>query len=265
MADCLDRASLRATRAAAGTTLLALLLLPASARAEGIAGRVSIGLQAGTQVELGGRALHGVSGTLLGRDASTVAKPYRDLYRAGVRLDALLGYGLTRHLELTLRGFRNAPRAAALDAGRVAGRRLRLCLEPEGGAADASCGEASFHEYGLELGLRLYISPQSRLKAYVAAAGGLRHAEEQLVTLSLPDVGAAVLHVPVGRGGFVPVWGADLGIVAELTPRVFLGLDTGVRREPAREGFLALPELGAFDRRTPRWTAPVGVAIGLRF
>jgi hypothetical protein len=244
---------------------LALLLAAGASRAEGIAGRLSIAVQAGTQSEVSGEVTSAVSGTLAGRSATIAPVRYRDVFAANLRLQAMVGIGVTPRVELFLRGSYYAPKAASVEVGSFDGKPMFACFEPSTGSASGSCERPRAKEYGGELGLRYYIAPQSRLKSYVAAVGGVRHQDEMLVSFSIPDAGAAVLHVPFVRAGYAAVYGADLGFVFDLSPHVFLGVDTGIRHQQGAAGFGALPELGAFDERGGRWTAPVVATAGVRF
>ncbi len=61
--------------------ILALLVAPDRAGAEGLAGRFSIAVQVGTQSEIAGDLTAATQGTLLGRPATVLAKSYRDVYR----------------------------------------------------------------------------------------------------------------------------------------------------------------------------------------
>ena len=166
-----------------------------SLRAEGLAGRFSISVQAGTQVELAGDAIGPAQGALLGQPTILESRTYGDLYRPGLRLAALASYGVAQHLELTLRGSFYAPRAAVLEVGSFDDGPLLFCIEQVDGTGTA-CEEKRLPEYGLELGLRYTIAPQGRLKSYMAVAAGVRHTPEQLVSLQAPESAAAVLHLP---------------------------------------------------------------------
>lgn len=243
--------------------IVTLLCSAGGVRAQGLAGRLSIALQAGTQAELAGDAVSAAQGTLLGRPATLDSASYGDLYGPGPRVAASLAYGIAARVELTLRGSLYAPRAAPVDLGRFAGGPLLLCFEEAGGASD-TCGNPRLREYGLELDLRYTINPQSRFKSYVALAGGLEHTAARLVALQAPEAGAGVLHLPFARARTEPVLGVDLGFTYDVSSRVFLGLESGVRWRPRPQADTALPEFGSFEQGSSRWSAPVLATLGLR-
>ncbi len=248
------------------TAAVLVLVAPCgSARAEGVAGKFTIAFQAGTQSEVSGTAMSAASGTLAGRPATIDEKRYRDLYPAALRLQAAVGVGVAPRVELFARGAWYDAKVNALEVGTFDGHPMFACFEPGTGSNSTTCGAQKATEWGAELGVRYYIAPQSRLKSYVAAVGGIRHADELLVSFSIPEAGAAVLHVPFSQKGTVAVFGADLGVLFDITPSFFVGVDTGIRWQQGADGFGALPELGAFDTRSGRWSSPVVGTVGVRF
>jgi hypothetical protein len=231
---------------------LAVLLAPASARADGLAGRFSIAVQVGTQSDVAGDLINSTQGTLIGQPATLQAKRYRDVYRPALRLQAFAGYGVGAKLELFLRGSYYEAKKAGIEAGTFAAQPMFLFFD-------------RYREVGAELGLRYYIAPQSRLKSYIGPVVGLRHLDEVLVSFSIPNAGSAVLNVPFSKGGSVAVFGADLGFDFDLSRSFFVGVDTGLRYQQAPASFGSLPELGAFEGTGGRWTAPVTATVGVRF
>ena len=232
--------------------ILALLLAPVAARAEGLAGRFSIAVQAGTQSEIAGDIIASAQGTLVSKPTSFVSKRYRDVYRPALRLQGLLAYGVAAKLELFVRGSYYKAKQAGVEAGSFDGHAMFAFFD-------------RYREIGGELGLRYYIAPRGRLKSYLGPVVGLRHVDEVLVSLSIPDAGTAVLNVPFSKGGSAAVFGADLGFSFDLSPNVYLGVDTGLRYQQAPESFGSLPELGGFPAPAGRWTAPVTATLGVRF
>lgn len=234
------------------TAILALLVAPGAAGADGLAGRFSIAVQAGTQSEIGGELLADAQGTLLGKPASIHSVSYRDVQRPALRLAGVLGYGLGSRVELFVRGGYYEVDEAGIEAGTFEGKPLFAFFE-------------RYREIGAEVGLRYYIASQSRLKSYIGPVIGVRDIDEVLVSLSVPDAGTAVLNVPFTEAGTVAVFGGDLGLSFDLTPHLQLGVDTGLRYQKSTPAFEALPELGGPAPAGGRWTAPVSLTLGLRF
>jgi hypothetical protein len=241
------------TRRLLPPAILALLIAPGVAHAEGLAGRFSISVQAGTQSEVSGDIISTAQGTLIGKEAVTEAKRYRDLYRPDLRLQGLLAYGIATKWELFARGSYYKAEEAGIEAGTWDGKPLFTFFD-------------QYREVGGELGLRYYIAPQSRLKSYIGPVVGIRHVDEVLMDLSVPDAGSAVLNVPFTQAGNVWVFGADLGFAFDITPGFFVGVDTGIRYQQAPASFGA-PEIGGIGLQAndSRWTAPVTATLGVRF
>jgi hypothetical protein len=234
------------------TLVLLALLAPAAAGAQGLEGRFSIAVQAGTQSELGGDLLKGATGTLVGQAAVLETQRYRDVYAPDLRLGGLLGYGVGERTEIIVRGTWYEAEATAVEAGRSGDLPLFAQFGP--------C-----EEVGVEAGLRFYIAASGRLKSYVAPVVGARFQKEVLASFSIPDSGFALLNVPFSQEGWVPVFGLDLGFTFDLGERVFVGLDTSLRYQGAPEPFAGVPGLPGAEESSGRWTAPVAAVLGVRF
>jgi hypothetical protein len=232
--------------------VLALLIAPAAARAEGLAGRFSVSVQAGTQSEIAGDLTVAAQGSLIDKPATIQSTSYKDAYRPDLRLQGVLAYGVATKLELFVRGTYYKADNQGIEVGTFDGKQMFGFF-------------GDYEEVGGELGLRYYFAPQSRLKSYLGPVVGLRHVDEVLVSFEVPEAGSAVRNVPFTQAGNVPVFGLDLGFTFDLTPSFYVGVDTGLRYQSAPEAFGSLPALGAFESSEGRWTAPVSATLGVRF
>jgi hypothetical protein len=239
----------------AGIAVLAVLLAPGLAQAQGIAGRFSVAFQLGTQAEVAGDLMNAGSGTLIGKPVTLNALRYRDVFGADLRWSGVLGYGVGERVELFARGtYYKTEAVGGVEAGTWTADQLPVFafFEP-------------YEEGGVEAGLRYYLAVQGRLKSYVAPVAGVRFANELLVSYSVPDAGSAILNVPFLEQATVAVFGLDLGFTFDLTDHVFLGIDSGIRYQTAPDGFDTLPGLESLDDSDGRWTAPVSATLGVRF
>jgi len=233
--------------------VLLALLAPAGAGAQDLKGSFTVAFQAGTQSELAGDLLKGASGSLLGKATTIDSLRYRDVYNPDLRLQGLLGYGVGERVEIVARaGWYETDAAQGLEAG-----------ARDGNPVYAYFG--SHEEVGFEVGLRYYISAAGRLKSYVAPVAGARFVSEVLVSFSVPDAGSALLNLPFSQKDTVPVFGLDLGFTFDLSSKVFVGIDTGLRYQAAADPFEGLEGLPGFENSDGRWTAPVVASIGVRF
>ena len=232
--------------------VLLALLVPGGAGAEGLQGRFSIAFQGGTQSELGGNLLKGASGTLIGKPTTLESASYRDVYAPDLRLQGVLGYGLGERTEIIARATWYETDAEGIEAGTRDGLPVYAFFGP-------------YEEVGFEAGLRYYISAAGRLKSYVAPVAGARFQSEVLVSFSVPEAGSALLNLPFSQESTVAVFGLDVGFTFDLTPHVFLGVDTGLRYQTTPTPFEGLEGLTGIDDSDGRWTAPVVASIGVRF
>jgi len=232
--------------------VLAVLLAPGVARAEGLEGRFTVAFQGGTESMLAGDLMKGAEGSLIGRPVTIESKRYKDVYAPDLRLQGLLGYGIGERTEIIARGTWYEAEGTGLEVGTSNGNPVFAFFDP-------------YEEVGFEVGLRFYISTASRLKSYVAPVVGARFLSEVLVSFSVPDAGSAILNVPFSQKSTVPVFGLDLGFTFDLGSHFFVGVDTGLRYETAPSQFDELEGLTGVDDSDGRWTAPVVASIGVRF
>jgi len=233
-------------------TVLAALLSPGVARAEGLQGRFSVAFQAGTQSILGGGLLQGAGGTFVGKPITIESTSYRDVYAPALRLQGLLGFGIGERTEIIARGSWYEADGTGLEVGTSNGNPVFAFFDP-------------YEEVGFEVGLRFYISTAGRLKSYVAPVVGARSVTEVLVSFQVPDAGTAILNVPFNQKSTVPVFGLDLGFTFDLGSHFFVGVDTGLRYQTAPTQFDELETLTRIDDSSGQWTAPVVASIGVRF
>jgi hypothetical protein len=233
-------------------TLLAALLAPGVARAEGVEGRFSIAFQGGTLSELSGDFLKAANGTAVGKPVTIGSKRYRDVYSPDLRLQGLLGYGVGARTEIIARGTWYKADATGLEVGTFDGEPLLAFFDP-------------YEEVGVEVGLRYYVSAAGRLKSYVGAAAGARFVKEILVDLQVPDAGTYLLHVPFSGKSTVPVFGLDVGFALDLGAHLFVGVDTSLRYQSPSTQLDGLPGFTQIDDSDGRWTTPVVLSLGVRF
>jgi len=233
-------------------TGLAALLVPATARAEGLEGRFAIAFQAGTQSEIAGELMKAAQGSLINKPTTIESASYRDVYAPDLRLQVLLGYGVGARTEIIARGTYYEAEGTGVAAGTRDGLPVFAFFEP-------------YEEVGFEVGLRYYIASTGRLKSYIAPVAGARFLSEVLVSFSVPDAGTSVQNIPFNAESTVAVFGLDLGFTFDLGEHFFVGVDSGLRYQTAPKQFDELEGLTKVDDSESRWSAPVVASIGVRF
>lgn len=228
-------------------------LVPAGARAEGLEGRWSLGLQAGTDLELSGNVHEGGSGTVLGLATQVQPRSFSDVYNPSFRGQLALGYGVGAQTELLLRGTYYKMSSETLQVGTVAGLALNADF-------------AEYKEWGVEAGIRRYFAT-GRLKPYAALTAGLRSVSELPATFSVPAASVVLSDVPFYDKSTVGVFGADLGLSYDLTENAAIGLETGPRYQTKPSGLNGLAGTGleAINDSGSRWSMPILATITFRF
>jgi len=237
-----------------GTAAVAAVLLASGTAGaqESIAGRITVAAQVGTESQMAGDFLKGAEGTLIGKPITIDTKRYRDIFGPDLRLQGALGYGAGEKVEIFARGTYYKAEATALEVGSSNGNPVFAFFGP-------------YEEWGVELGLRYYLSTRGRLKSYIAPVGGARSLERILVDFSVPDAGSAVLNVPFHQSGTVAVFGLDLGFTFDLGAHAFAGVDTGLRYQSKPKPAEGLETLASINASDPRWSAPVVLSLGVKF
>jgi len=236
-------------------TVVAALLAPGAASAQGIEGRFSIAFQAGTLSEISGDLMKSTQGTLVGKPVTIDSKRYRDVYAPDVRWQGQLAYGVSEKVEIVARGTYYKAEGTAVEAGTFDGGQLAVYFDPYG----------AYEEAGLELGARYYIASTGKLKSYLGVVAGARFLSEVLITFSAAEAGTSIQNVPFSEEGTVAVFGLDLGFTFDLGGHFFVGLDSALRYQTAPTPFEPYLELRGFNHSEGRWSAPVVATLGVRF
>jgi len=229
----------------------ALLLWGADLRAEGLQGKFSLAVQAGTDSEISGDILSGASGDLLGTPVTVDAKKYRNVYKPDLRVRVQAGYGVSAKSEVLVRGSYYKADASGIQVGTAGGHPLYAFIDP-------------YKEWGVEAAWHFYLATDRRLKSYFGPVAGARFLDSILCTFTIPDAQTEIQNVPLHGAGTVAVFGLDLGFTFDLSKNVFVGVETGVRYQtnlpqPAQPPGIPIGQGG------DRWSAPVTATFGARF
>lgn len=228
--------------------------LPAGARAEGIAGKWSVALQGGTDLEVSGDVHTAGSGIVLKLPTSVEARSYGDIYDRSFRGQLSVGYGLSSNLELFARGSYYKTKSKNVKVGTVAGLDL--------------LGEWSdYKEWGIEAGPRLYLTHEGPFKPYAAVNAGLRFLSENPATFRVPAAGVVLNDVPFFDKSTVAVLGADLGFTYDVSRGVAVGVEAGLRYQtkPSALNGLAGTGLENINDTGSRWSVPILGTVSFRF
>ena len=196
----------------------ALLTAPAvtSAQEDGVRGQWTLNVSGGASLPAGGQFHESGSGTVLGLPTRVDAKTNRDVFDPAVGWRAGVGYGVSRNVELFGDFAWKRAVAPELSVGDVATLDLRAAF-------------GDYTSYGMDAGMRYHFVPDRRVDPYVAALGGFRRVDAIPGTFSVPAAGVTLRDTPFFDKSFVPVLGADGGVLFGISERVSIGFEGGVR------------------------------------
>jgi hypothetical protein len=237
------------------TAALVVVLPTFGYGAEGIQGKWNLAAQVGTQSEVSGNLMQAAVGTLLSQPTVITSARYRDVYAPDWRFQGELGYGVGARSEILVRGTYYKSAGAGVEAGTISGKKLLAFFQPN-----------DYEEYGVEFTYRYYLASQTRLKSYIGPVIGARFIQKDiLVTFAAQEAGTSITNIPFSQKGNMAVFGLDIGFTFDLGKTLYVGMDTGIRYQPAMKQFNYLPDFTRIDDSDGRWTAPVVVVVGLRF
>jgi opacity protein-like surface antigen len=225
----------------------------APAAAQDLEGRWTVAFQGGTDSELSGKVISGVQGELFERPVTIESRKYREIYDPDVRLQALVGYGVSPSSEIFVRASHYKMESpGGVPVGTVVEDPLYAYLDP-------------YEEWGVEIGYRFYLASRTSLKSYIAPVGGVRFLDRMLLSLSAPDRGSAIFNLPMYNASTVAVFGLDVGFTYDLGSRFYIGLEAELRYQtkPAVSG--TAPGLAGINSDGSRLSAPVLATVGVRF
>lgn len=230
------------------------LAVPAAAQQEGVQGQWSMTVSGGAQLPVGGEFHEGGQGLVLGLPTAVQSRGTTDVYDTGYGWRAGLGYGVSRSVELIGEFTWGRATASQLRVGDVAGLDLLAQFD-------------DYTSYGMEAGMRLHFSPGSVVQPYMTAVGGFKRISRIPGTFSVPAAGVTLTDTPFYDSSIVPVVGAGLGLLFDVSPRVSLGVDGGFRyhtKLAELEG-LAGTGLENLNDAGSRWSAPISAIMRVRF
>lgn len=240
------------------SVLFALMLVTAPAAAfaqdEGVQGRWNLTFTGGTALPTGGEFHEGGRGTVLGLPTSVDAKKTGDIFDPGIGWRVGVGYGVSGKIELFGDFAWKRADASELSVGTVATLDLRAAF-------------GDYTSYGMDGGMRYHFVPGARVAPYVSALAGFRRVETIAGTFSVPAAGVTLADTPFYDDSTVPVFGGDVGVLFALSPRVSLGMETGVRYHTDLSDIDGLAGTGLenLNDAGDRWSVPISALIRFGF
>jgi hypothetical protein len=226
----------------------------AVAQEEGLRGRWSVAFTGGAALPTGGEFHEGGRGTVLGLPTSVDAKKTDDIFDPGIGWRAGVGYGVSRNVEVFGDFVWGRAEASELSVGNVASLDLRAVF-------------ADYTSYGMDGGMRYHFVPGARIAPYLSALAGFRQVEAIPGTFSVPAASVTLRDTPFFDDSTVPVFGGDVGVLFGVSPRVSLGVETGVRYHTDLSEIEGLAGTGLenLNDAGSRWSVPISGVVRFGF
>jgi hypothetical protein len=182
------------------------------------------------------------------------AKKTGDVFDPGIGWRVGVGYGVSRKVELFGDFAWKRADASELSVGNVASLDLRAAF-------------GDYTSYGMDGGMRYHFVPGARVAPYLSALAGFRRVEAIPGTFSVPAASVTLRDTPFFDDSTVPVFGGDVGVLFALSPRISLGVETGVRYHTDLSGVEGLAGTGLenLNDAGDRWSVPISGVIRFGF
>jgi hypothetical protein len=225
-----------------------------SAAAQGVEGTRSVSVFLGTGIGLSGNAIEEAVGTIDGTPSVFVEQGIGNHFSDALRVRFGGAYGLDYNKEAFATFAYGRFNGTERIVGSVGGYPLYTRLSN----ADA---------FDIEGGLRYYFLPEGPTRTYAAGVIGLRFLQSTDVTLRVPELGLTFADLPYFESSTLFIFGGDAGISQDVSDRVALGAEVGLRFQP-KPGAAELfedPNLQGVNDTGSRWSIPISAFLTVRF
>jgi hypothetical protein len=236
------------------TAALAAVLWPSIAKAQGMENTRSVSVALGTGFSLGGNVITEAVGRINSTPTIFVEQSYGNHFSDALRVRVMGGLGLDYNKEAFATFAYNKVNATERITGSVGGYPLYTRF-----------GNTSAID--LEGGVRYYIRPEGPTRTYVAGVAGIRFHEEVQATLRVVEVGLTLTDIDYFESSTLFIFGADTGIVRDLSDTIAIGAEIGLRFQPKPSPAPVLPGTGleAINDTGSRMSLPISAFLTWRF
>lgn len=221
---------------------------------DGVQGQWSVTVSGGAMIPAGGNFHEGGQGLVLGLPTTVQSRTSRDVYDIGYGWRGGLGYGVSRRVELFGDVTWGRASASQLRVGDVAGLDLFASFD-------------DYRAWGMEGGMRLHFTTEARVRPFMSALVGFNRISRIPGTFSVPAAGVTLFDTPFYDSSTVPTLGAGLGFLVDVSPRVSVGMDAGLRYHTKLTDLNGLAGTGleTLNDAGSRWSAPISGIMRVRF
>jgi hypothetical protein len=199
--------------------VVAALLWPSTASAQGMENTRSLTLAVGTGLTLGGNVITEATGTVNGTPTVFVEQGYGNHFSDALRLRATYNMGLDFNKEAFATFAYNKMNATERVTGSIGGYPLYTRF-------------SNTKALDLEGGLRYYFQPEGPTKTYVAGVAGIRFQDRIGATIRVLEVGLTLDDLDYFENSTLFIFGGDIGISRDISDSVAIGAEVGLRYQP---------------------------------
>jgi hypothetical protein len=231
-----------------------VIFIPAAAHSQGVEGTRALTLFVGTGLSLGGNVINEGVGTIDGNPSVVVEQAFSNHFSDALRIRFSASKGISYDKEVFATFSWGKINGTERIVGSISGYPLRLRL-------------SNINAIDLEGGIRHYVRPEGPIRAYVAGVVGLRFLPSTGGTFRVVEVGFTANDLPYFKKSTVLLLGGDAGVSYDLSDRIALGVELGLRYQgqPGNAPLFADPGLSDVNNTGSRWTLPISAFARARF
>jgi len=245
---------LNRTRCIVAAASLAAVLLSSAVSAQGLENTKSLTVSVGTAVALSGNVISEEAGRINNIPTVFVEQAYSNHFSDALRLRFTAGKGLDYNKELFATFAYDKINGTERVTGSIGGYPLYTRF-------------SNTHALDLEGGLRYYFLPEGPTRTYVAGVAGVRFHRPISATIRVLELGLTLSDLDYFDSSTLFIAGADAGVSRDVSDRLALGAELGLRFQPKLNAapVLAGTGLEGINDTGSRWALPISLFATWRF
>lgn len=233
---------------------LAAGLWPARGYAQGLENTRSLSVAVGTGVALSGNVITEAAGSINGVPSVFVEQSYGNHFSDALRLRFTGSMGLDYNKEAFATFAYNKINATERVTGSSGGYPLYTRF-------------SNTSAIDIEGGVRYYFLPEGPTRTYVAGVGGIRFHDRIGATIRVLELGLTISDKDYFDSSTLFIFGGDTGISRDVSDKLAIGAEIGLRYQPGLSPALILQGTGleGINHTGSRWALPISAFATWRF
>jgi hypothetical protein len=224
------------------------------AYSQGLENTRSVTVSVGTAVALGGNVINEGVGTINGTPSVFVEQAYSTHFSDALRLRVTGNKGLDYNKEAFLTFAYDKINATERVTGSSGGYPLYTRF-------------SNTSAFDIEGGLRYYFVPEGATRTYVAGVVGVRFHQPVTATIRVLELGLTLSNRDYFDNSALLIAGADTGIIRDLSDKLAIGGELGLRYQPGLNPAPILQGTGLenINHTGGHWSLPISLFATWRF